>query len=130
MSKVKLLSPFLDTGEEEISHNEDLVPTLRRLSEHGNIIVTFEKPGLFNLTVGIGKTLGFVEYMNADREPPYIIATKNVQGKSDQYIDFDSNGTQTPIADKFCLPISEIFDIVTFIIENSVLPKNVDWENV
>ena len=122
-SQSQALKEFLD--EEEIQH------FFQSLQDHGNIIILLESMNYGILTIGVGSPYGFVEFMNNDRNPPYLVATEKITEKDDDgFIEFDSEGTLTPIPIDKCLPFDRVVEIVVFFIRQKKLLTTVQWVEV
>ncbi len=129
MSEFKLIDSYTNNGEIIISHEKELFNVLNTAMNSGNKIFILDSMGFGSLTLGVGKSYGFAEFINQNSETPYLITyNKNLDAEEESYIDFDSGGTPTPIPLRYCLPISTIIEIANFFFVNKSLPKNVVWQ--
>ncbi len=131
VDQIKVISSYINHGEVEISHEEELHTVLRDLLQHGNsvILLTFSHLGV--LTIGVGTPYGFVEYMNENGSPPYLSATTTPNFEAeDSFVEFNSGGTLTPIPIQNCLPFDRIEEIVLYFLRNKKLPDYITWKEV
>jgi hypothetical protein len=82
------------------------------------------------LLVGVGRELGCVQLTPADGGPPYFMATTSSMGDADEYIEFLSGGTPSPIRRRYCLPWPLIERIVTHFLDQGIVPTDVQLEEV
>ena len=131
MNPIKIISSYLNQDEIEITREEELRDVLRDLLKHGNSVVLLEFPDSGVLTIGVGTPFGFVEYMDEDRSPPYLVATDDPKNEEqDPFVEFDSGGTPTPIPIKNWLPFERVVEIVVYFLQNKKLPDYVSWIEV
>ncbi len=131
MSQFKIISSYINQEEIYFDGEEELRKALGDFSKFGNNVVLIEFPGYGKLTLGIGIPYGFVEYMNNDGTPPYLLATIDMEEKGNgEVIEFDSGGTPTPILQEYCLPFDLVVDIAVFIFKNKNLPETINWLEV
>lgn len=131
MNKFKIISSYPQREEMEMSQEEELRRVLHDLAKHGNSIVLLKYPGIGNLTLGIGMHYGFVEFMNADESPPYLIAKEDHKKEDvNPFVEFDSGGTPTPIPIDNCLPFDRVVEIAVYFLRNKKLPDYVNWIGV
>jgi hypothetical protein len=131
MNQIKVISSYLNQNEIHLTGEAELRETLRDFLKYGNNVVLLEFPGYGRLTIGIGTPYGFVEYMDNDGSPPYLVAKVDMenQGK-DTLVEFDSGGTPTPIPMENCLPFDRVVDIVEYFLRNKILPEDANWIEV
>ncbi len=128
MTLCKIVSSYLKQNEIKITQEEQLREVLHDLLKYGNSVVLLEFPGFGVLTIGIGTPYGFVEYMDEDGSPPYLVATDTSKTDvKDYYVEFDSGGTPTPILMKNCLPFEQVVEIVIYSLRNKKLPDSISW---
>lgn len=92
-------------------------------------IITLKSTDSGELTLGIGKHYGFVEFVNSNGEPPYLISVDK-KFKGVDFLEFDSGGTQTPIPSNNCLPMGKVFKIVEYFFQHEELIKDIKWEEI
>src|SRR5690242_20342641 len=57
----------------------------------------------YNLLLGIGATCGCSQYSRGDGNPPYLMAIGDDQAASEEYVEFLTADTPTPIARRYCI---------------------------
>ena len=131
MNLFKIISSYPNQSEIEFTQEEELRDVLRDLSRYGNSVVLLEVPDSGVLTIGVGTPFGFIEYMDEDRSPPYLVATDDPKNEEqDPFVEFVSGGTPTPIPIKNCLPFERVVEIVVYFLRNKKLPDYVSWIEV
>ena len=119
--------------EVEITSDEDLSTFLSECKKFGQVILNLVSVDFGNLTIGIGHIYGFVEYINAKAEPPYLLAKqKNDEGDQidDEYIEFNAGGTVTPIPNNLCIPMNLVERVTLYFYKKKELPTFVDWSPI
>jgi hypothetical protein len=89
-------------------------------------------PSVGIFTLGVGQPYGFVQY-SVTGVSPYLVALANggAEGKGlDDEIEFDANGTPTPIPKRLCLPFDRVIDIIIHFFINREIPQFVKWEEI
>ena len=131
MDKIKVISSYINHGEVEISHEEELHAVIRDLLQYGNSVILLKFPHLAVLTIGVGTPYGFVECMNENGSPPFLAATDASNFEVvDSFVEFDSGGTLTPIPIQNCLPFDRVMEIVVYFLRNKNLPDYITWKEV
>jgi hypothetical protein len=131
MNQIEVISSYINHGEVKISHEEEFRTVLSDLLQHGNSVILLKFPHLGVLTIGIGTPYGFVEYMNENGSPPYLIATNAPNFEVEEsFVEFDSGGTLTPIPIQNCLPFDRVEEIVLYFLRNKKLPDYITWKEV
>ena len=83
----------------------------------------------FNLTVGIDRDFGCVEYAPGDGSPPYLMAMEKTQAETGQQeMSFVVGGTATPIDGRYRLPFNVVRDIVLEFVVSGKQSAIVEWE--
>jgi len=131
MNQFKIISSYLNQNEVHLTGEAELRETLRDFLKYGNNVVLLEFPGYGILTIGIGTPYGFVEYMDDNGSPPYLVAAVDMKNQEkDAFVEFDSGGTPTPIALENCLPFERVVDIAEYFLMNKKLPEDTNWIEV
>lgn len=84
----------------------------------------------FNLLLGISDTLGCAQYSANDGSPPYLMATCREMETNEEFMDFLTGNTDTPVPMKFCLSIETIKRIASDFIESGERSSRVSWEEI
>ena len=82
----------------------------------------------FNLTVGIDRDFGCVQYSANDGSPPYLMATATAEGDSNQRdMEFLVGDTLTPIDGRYRLSFNIVMEIVADFVTTGKRSNNVSW---
>jgi hypothetical protein len=83
-----------------------------------------------SLLVGIGRELGCVQFTPGGGGPPYLVASTGSTECSEEYVDFLSGGTPSPIPRRNCLAWAAVERIVTHFLDQGGVPSDIIWEEV
>ena len=123
----------MNSKKEDFNTTEDgLKEILSNLVKPIARIVILEIADEGNFTLGIGLPYGYIEF-SKDGQPPYLAAVNETHLYSpDSYkeIEFDANGTPTPLLFKNCFLYEQIIEIIIYFFNNNTLPQFVKWENI
>jgi hypothetical protein len=100
---------------------------LNQLQKGNARVVSLISPEGDCLAIGIGNPYACVMYMNKSGAPPYLWAIGGIE-RPGEYIEFDVEGTPTPIPMHRCLPFDKVIDIAAHYFKNEKLPEYVAWE--
>ena len=128
MHKFRLIDSYPNKEEIDILDEKVLQHALKNFLAYGTRVVILESPGSGSLTIGVGSPYGFVEYMNENNDPPYLVATERETKPSDSFLEFDAGGTLTPISKNKCLPLEIVIDISVYFFKNKRLPEYINWQ--
>ncbi|HKD40487.1 MAG TPA: Imm1 family immunity protein [Myxococcaceae bacterium] len=86
----------------------------------------------YKLLVGIGQSIGCVQFSSTNGSPPYLMAVGNdaADERSDDYQDFLAGGTLTPVPRHFCLPFDTMRQIAVYFMETGEPNPIVSWEQI
>jgi hypothetical protein len=132
MSTFRITESNNDQIEYDISEEKELRDLLYNLVKQESRVVILEIPGVGIFTLGVGLPYGFVQFSKTG-EPPYLVASANgsTEGTDlDDEIEFDANGTPTPIPKRFCLPYDRVVDIITHFFISREIPQFIKWEEI
>lgn len=116
----------------QVSDEKGLRDLLYNLVKEESRVVILEIEDGSIFTLGVGLPYGFVQYSKSGR-PPYLVASDKGISEvidSDDEIEFDANGTPTPIPKRLCLPYERIVAIITHFFKSHELPRYVEWEEM
>jgi hypothetical protein len=115
--------------DEQIDNEQTLKEFLILKRSQDPQVLLLEIPDLGILTIGIGPQCGFVEYMSSSKEPPYLLALESeINLPKDEFFEFDSGGTLTPIPGDKCIPVELVIRVAMDFYINKKLPDYVKWE--
>jgi hypothetical protein len=80
-----------------------------------------------SLIVGVGPSLGFVQYTSDDGLPPYLMAMAASTSSEQRDLEFAIGDTMTPIAGKYLVPIEVVAAIVEDFIAAGQRSDRVAW---
>jgi hypothetical protein len=132
MSTIRIIESNNDQIEYDISKEKELRDLLYNLVKQESRVVILEIPNVGIFTLGIGLPYGFVQFSKTG-EPPYLVAS--VDGSTegtdlDNEIEFDANGTPTPIPKRLCMPYDRVVDIIIHFFINRETPQFIKWEEI
>jgi hypothetical protein len=84
----------------------------------------------YNLLIGIGSTIGCVQYSHGEGDPPYLVAlaTPPISRRDDG--EFLAGDTPTPIPARNILPFEQVKQIAIYFRETGAPSPGVSWEEV
>jgi hypothetical protein len=84
-----------------------------------------------SLMMGIGRTLGCVQFSHQDYDPPYLLATTEEAKRSGEGdMEFLMGETPTPIRKRYCLPLDLVKEIAIHFLKTGEPSQAVEWEKV
>ncbi len=129
MNDFRIVDSYIGQEGIIIKTEEDLKNELQStFNREGNRAIILQSPKSGELLIGVGNQYGFVEYSTNSKELPYLIATDRDNIKPDDFYEFDSGGTPTPIPSDKCLPYDLVIEIAIFFFQNQKIPNNIKWE--
>lgn len=84
----------------------------------------------FNLLLGVGRTIGCVQYSPGDGSTPYLMAVATGEQDSDGYVEFLTADTPTPVPRRYCLSFEIVKQIAAYFIETGKRSPEVSWEEI
>jgi hypothetical protein len=82
------------------------------------------------LLVGVGRELGCIQFTPKNGGPPYLMATTGSMDNGDEYVEFLSGGTPSPIPRRYCLPWPLVERTVAAFLDQGFFPSDLQWEEV
>ncbi|WP_437945365.1 Imm1 family immunity protein [Sorangium sp. So ce296] len=107
----------------------EILEALRSLQGREPFICSLETDS-GTLLVGVGRELGCVQFTPANGGPPYLMATTGSTVKDNEFVEFLSGGTPSPISRRHCLPWQLVESAVADFLDQGVVPQNLHWEEV
>ncbi len=132
MSTLRVIESNSDQIEYDISNEKELRDLLHNLVKHVSRVVILEIPDVGIFTLGVGLPYGFIQFSKTG-EPPYLVASVDGSTKGidlDDEIEFDANGTPTPIPKRFCMSYDQVVDIIVHYFTNHETPQFIKWEEI
>ena len=84
----------------------------------------------YTLLLGVGEEYGCSQYTRSDGNPPYLMALGNKENHSDQYLEFLTADTPTPIARRYWLSFETLKRIARHFLATGQNFAQVDWEEI
>jgi hypothetical protein len=84
----------------------------------------------FKLLIGVSPSLGCSQYSAVDGSPPYLMALGPDDPNGEEYMEFLTGNTDTPIPLKYCMPMSQIKQIVADFLATGEKSHRFSWEEV
>jgi hypothetical protein len=84
----------------------------------------------FKLLIGVSPSLGCSQYSAVDGSPPYLMALGPDDPNGEGYMEFLTGNTDTPIPLKYCMPMSQIKQIVADFLATGEKSHRFSWEEV
>jgi hypothetical protein len=86
--------------------------------------------GDYRLLVGLGGSLGCVQYSRQDGNAPYLMATTEVAKLNNQHVEFLIGNTPTPVPARYCLPFDVVKKISIHFLNTGDPEPAVTWEEI
>jgi hypothetical protein len=83
----------------------------------------------YQLTIGLGKGIGCVQFSKSDGDPPYLVAKSETLLVTEPQ-EFSMGGTPTPINPEFCLSFDRVKDIAIYFATTGEKHPAISWDEV
>jgi hypothetical protein len=114
----------------KIDNAEQLLSVLGGLRNRAPFFCELVGQNGFNLLLGMSESRGCAQYSAADGSPPYLMAVSNEAGYNDEFMEFLTANTSTPVPTRYCLPMERIKKIAAEFVESGERSTIVDWEEI
>jgi hypothetical protein len=128
---------FLDTEDDSnkmngliIDDGAALSRVLQQLVGRPPFIFELERDDGSELVVGIGDSIGCVEFSAAAGPVPYEMATSPGARIIGEDVEFLTGGTLTPISARYCIPRALVLRIAEYFVETGRKLAEVAWEPI
>jgi len=128
---------FLDQQDESnslngliIADNEQLSLILDSLRTRKPFLAQLFGDNGHNLMVGIGGTIGCVQYSRSDGNSPYLVAVAPNPTAEEEDIEFLCGNTPTPVSVRYTLPFEKVKEIASYFLETGGRSATVPWEEI
>jgi hypothetical protein len=128
---------FLDQQDESnplngsiIADSEQLSRLLDSLRTRTPFLAQLFGDNGYSLMVGIGGTIGCVQYSRSDGNSPYLVAVAPNQTPEDGDIEFLCGGTATPVSKRYILPFEKVKEIAGYFLETGARSAKIRWEEI
>jgi hypothetical protein len=109
--------------------SSEAIRLLRSLRTRDPFFCSFET-NAGTLLVGVGPDVGCVQFTPKAGGPPYLMAVNDSIGSSDEYVEFLSGGTPSPVPRRYSLPWPLLERIVTDVLDRGAIPNDAVWEEI
>jgi hypothetical protein len=113
-----------------IADSEQLARMLDSLRTRKPFLAELLGDNGYSLTVGIGGTVGCVQYSRSDGSSVYLVAMASNATPAEGEIEFLCGGTLTPVAIRYILPFETVKEIANYFLETGARSARVRWEEV
>ncbi len=103
---------------------------LKSLQHRTPFLCEFIGDNGYNLLLGVGRQCCCSQYSRGDGSPPYLMAIGNEQAGSEEYVEFLTADTPTPIARRFCITSDAIEKIAKHFVMTGQQCPGVTWEEI
>jgi hypothetical protein len=128
---------FLDQQDESnplngsiITDNEQLARMLDSLRTRKPFFAQLFGDNGYNLMVGIGGTIGCVQYSRSDGSSAYLVAVASNPIAEDEDMEFLCGNTATPVSMRYILPFEKVKEIASYFLETGARSATVRWEEI
>ena len=83
-----------------------------------------------NLLVGTGGATGCVQYSRNDGRPPYLMALGPDVESPEEYLEFLTGNTPTPVPRRYALPFKLVKEIAVHFRQTGARSPVVSWEEI
>jgi hypothetical protein len=109
--------------------SSEAIQLLRSLQERDPLFCSFEA-NTGTLLVGVARDMGCVQFTPNAEGPPYLMATTGASENSDEYVEFLSGGTPSPVPLRYSLPWPLVERILTVFLDQGTVPSDITWEEI
>jgi hypothetical protein len=112
-----------------IADNEQLSRILDSLRTREPFFAELFGENGYNLMIGIGGTIGCVQYSRSDGNSAYLVAVAPKPIAEKGYVEFLIGNTPTPVSMRYILPFEKVKQIVNYFLETGARSAKVSWED-
>lgn len=113
-----------------IDNQEELLKVLDGLRSREPFFCELVGENGFNLLLGVGRTIGCVQYSPEDGSAPYLMAVAISEQDSEGYVVFLTADTPTPVLRRYCISFELLKRIAAHFIETGQRSPAVPWEEI
>ena len=84
----------------------------------------------YKLLIGIGRTVGCVQYSRSDGDTPYLMAVAFNPHARVENFEFLAGNTPTPVSGRYILPLEQVKKITQYFRETGARSASVSWEEL
>jgi len=107
-----------------------LMARIDELRDRDPCFCELEAENGFGLLLGVGQDRGCAQYSALDGSPPYLMATDASVDDDEDYMEFLTANTDTPVPTRYCLPIGEIKEIASHFLGTGERTREYVWEEI
>jgi hypothetical protein len=128
---------FLDHQDETnpinglvIADDEQLLKILDGFRTREPFFAEFHGDNGYKLLIGIGRTVGCVQYSRSDDDAPYLMAVARDPRAEEKSFEFLAGNTPTPVPGRYILPLEQVKKIAQYFRETGARSASVSWEEI
>jgi len=84
----------------------------------------------FKLLLGVGADCSCVQHSPSDGSTPYLMAVNDPGGSVDEFKEFLTANTLTPVPKRYCLSFDRMKEIALHFLESGDRAPSVTWEEI
>ena len=107
-----------------------LMSRIDELRERDPSFCDLEAENGFVLLLGVSEDRGCAQYSAIDGSPPYLMAADVSVEDDEDYMEFLTADTNTPVPTRYCLPIEQIKEIAKEFIITGERSEEFTWEEI
>jgi hypothetical protein len=113
-----------------IDDKEELLKVLDALRSREPFFCELVGENGYNLLLGVGRDIGCAQYSPSDGSTPYLMAVAATNQDSNEYMDFLTANTPSPVPRRYCVPFEAAKQIAAHFIETGNCWPGVSWEQI
>jgi len=84
----------------------------------------------FKQLLGVGPGQCCVQHSASSGEPPYLMAVGDSKAPLDEYVEFLSGNTLTPVARRYCVSFDLMTEVVVHFVAHGDRLPTLEWEEI
>lgn len=113
-----------------ICNNSELLETLDNLTHRQPFFAELAAENRCTLLIGIGGTIGCVQYSGPDGNPPYMMALGTTKDQNQGYVEFLTADTGTPVPKRYCIALDQVKNAASYFFETGNRTPELTWEEI
>jgi hypothetical protein len=113
-----------------IGDREELLKVLDGLRSREPFFCELVGENGYNLLLGVGRTIGCAQYSPSDGSTPYLMAVATNEQGSNEYMEFLTANTPSPVPRRYCVPFETAKQIAAHFVETGNRWPSVSWEEI
>ncbi len=113
-----------------IKNKTELDEALEKLQSREPFFFELVGENGYNLLVGLGNTIGCVQYSRSNGDTPYLMAVAPSEQDANEYVEFLIANTPTPVSKRYCMPREQVRQIAAYFLETGDRSPDISWEEI